>query len=170
MKGPFERCPLKDDETSSLLLDYSAGRLDAAEAVTLERHMDSCAECALFRSSQSAVWDALDAWEPPMVSADFNRRLWQRIASVKPAPWYRRIPDTLGFIHWKPAVPLAAAVLVVLAGFLLDHPGTRPQPSGNSATPSVSVTEADQLEQTLDDVQLLNQFNASSEKADSKPL
>src|SRR5580658_3433416 len=74
-------CPLQMEETD-LLLDYSAGRLDARRAAMLAQHMETCSECATFRHDQKAVWDALDLWEPASVSMDFNRRLWQRIGAA----------------------------------------------------------------------------------------
>ena len=72
-------CPLKRVETTDLLLEYSARRLDASRAAALGRHVEACAECSAFLAGQRAVWDALDEWEAPPVSMDFNRRLWQRI-------------------------------------------------------------------------------------------
>jgi anti-sigma factor RsiW len=149
-------CPLQTTETD-LLLDYSAGRLNAPEAAILERHMENCAACASFRSQQTAVWNALDLWEPAPVSVDFNRRLWHRIEAAATAPWYKSLADTLRFTNWKPVFPLTAAILVIAAGFLLDHPGATSRVSG------VSVKEADQVEQTLDDIQLLHQLDAEAQ-------
>ncbi len=51
---------------------------------------------------------------------DFNRRLWQRIDAAAAVPWYKNF----GAI-WKPAIPLTAAIVVIAAVFLLDHPGAR---------------------------------------------
>jgi hypothetical protein len=150
-------CPLKTEETD-LLLDYSAGRLTArlgaTKAAILARHVAICPDCAAFRNERTAVWHALDLWEPAPVSMDFNRRLWQRIEAVEAAPWYRRLGGSLRFANWKPVLPLTAAILVIAGGFLLDHPGRQ------NAVPGVSVTEADQVEQTLDDIQLLQQLDA----------
>jgi hypothetical protein len=60
---------------------------------------------------------------------------------------------------------------MIAAGFLLDHPGTRTSATG------VSVREADQVEQTLDDIQLLHQLDAvtppgapDEKRGDSKPM
>jgi anti-sigma factor RsiW len=146
-------CPLQTEETD-LLLDYSAGRLDSARAAALARHMEACQACAQFLTEQTAVWKALDEWEPAPVSMDFNRRLWQRIDAAAAVPWYKN----LGAI-WKPAIPLTAAIAVIAAGFLLDHPGARP-----THVPSVTVQEANQVEQTLDDIQLLDQLDAVNSK------
>lgn len=161
-------CPLQTKETADLLLDYSARRLDAARTAMLDRHVESCAACASFRAEQSAVWEALDAWEPVEVSADFNRRLWQRIDAVAAEPWYRSLAASVRFADWKPALPLTAAVLAIAAGFMLDHPGgrtLRPAIPGQS----VSVNEADQVEQTLDDIQLLHQFDSAATPGGENP-
>jgi len=145
-------CPLLKQETE-ILLDYSAGRLDAARASLLEQHMDACADCASVRMEQTAVWNALDLWEPAPVSLDFNRRLWQRIDAAASDAWYRSLAQSLRIANWKPVFPLTAAILVIAAGFLFDHPGYE------NSVPGVSVTEADQVEQTLEDIQLLRQLD-----------
>jgi anti-sigma factor RsiW len=151
-------CPLQKPETADILLDYAAGRLDAVRVMGLERHMAICSRCAAFRMEQAAVWDALDAWHPAPVSVDFNRRLWHRIDAAN-VPWYGALAGLLRYSSWKPAIPLAAAIVVIATGFLLDHPGAKVSPIPGV---SVSVTEADQVEQTLDDIQLLNQLDVAT--------
>jgi anti-sigma factor RsiW len=149
------KCPLSREDTADVLLDYSARRLDKARAARLERHMESCEACAAFGVQQGALWSALDEWEPEPVSMDFNRRMWQKIDLLAAEPWYRRLADSLRFGAWKPAIPLAAAVLLVATAFVMDHSGTVAQ------THDVSITEVDQVEKTLDDVQLLKQFDST---------
>jgi anti-sigma factor RsiW len=139
---------------TDLLLDYTAGRLDDEQRFRLERHMQECPACAAFRIEQAAVWEALDLWEPPPVSMDFNRRLWQRIESAAATPWYRTLAESLGFANWKPLVPLTAAMLVIAAGFVFDHPAR------STAVSGMTIREADQVEQTLDDIDLLHQLDA----------
>lgn len=159
-------CPLLKEETRSLLLDYSAGRLDAADAAALSRHMQSCEACAAFGMEQAAVWDALDAWQPGPVSMDFNRRLWQRIDAAAAAPWYRRLLDCLAFARWTPAFSLLIALVVIAGGFLLDH--KRAEPAAHPLIQGVSMTDVDRLEQTLDDIQLLRQSDPAP-PANSSP-
>jgi anti-sigma factor RsiW len=163
-------CPLRKEETAHILLDYSAGRLDSARGAVLERHMENCADCAAFRMEQAAVWNALDVWQPAPVSLDFNRRLWQRIDAAEAAPWYTRLVESLRFAQWKPVLPLTAAILLIAAGFLFDHPGGRAVVPTAPAATSVSVSEADQVEQTLDDIQLLHQFNAAAAPGNAKAI
>ncbi len=144
-------CPLLTGETE-LLLDYSAGRLP--DDASLAHHVAGCPGCARFATEQAAVWKALDEWEPAPVSMDFNRRLWRRIDAAAVIPWYRNFGEI-----WKPAIPLTAAILVIAAGFLLDHPRVH-QPR----VPGVTVQEAAQVEQTLDDIQLLDQLDTVNSK------
>jgi anti-sigma factor RsiW len=157
-------CPLKTEETE-LLLDYSAGRLnapkDAARKAFLEQHIVNCRECASFQTDQAAVWNALDLWEPAPVSVDFNRKLWGRIDTAAAAPWYRRLAASLQVANLKPVLPMTAAIALIAAGFLLDHPGS------NKAQAGFTVNEAEQVEQTLDDIQLLHQMDAVAATPDA---
>ena len=154
-------CPLHSEETAGILLDYTARRLDEDSTAMLERHMASCAECAAFREEQAVVWNALDAWETTPVSMDFNRNLWARIDAAEAAPWYVRLGHSLRLGSWKPVTPLAVAALMMAAGFMMDHPANRA--AGPAATAKVSISEADQVEATLDDIQLLYQFESAAE-------
>lgn len=151
-------CPLQTQE-ADVLLEYAAGRLDSARTAVIEQHMENCAACASFRTEQTAVWNALDLWEPAPVSMDFNRRLWQRIDVAAAAPWYRSLLDSVRLTNWKPLIPLTAAILAIAGGFLLDHP-SHDTPAPGVPVIGVSVKEADQVEQTLDDIQLLQQLDA----------
>ena len=157
-------CPLHSEETAGILLDYTAGRLDEVSTATLERHMASCVDCAAFRDDQAMVWNALDAWEPTSVSTDFNRNLWARIDAAEAAPWYVRLGHALRLGSWKPVAPVALAGMLIAAGFLMDHPANRAAVPG--VTAKVSVSEADQVEATLDDIELLYQFESVG---DAKP-
>ena len=48
--------------------------------IELERHISACGTCREMAAQQRAVWDALDHWQPALVSDDFNDRLYRRIA------------------------------------------------------------------------------------------
>ena len=145
-----------------LLLDYSAGRLDRARA-GFWNGIWNCPACAAFRTEQTALWEALDVWQPEPVSAGFNRRLWRKIEAAAAAPWYRRFADAVRFGAWKPAFPLAAAALLIATGFMFDHHAERiTAPASTAVSSGVSVTDAEQVEKTLDDIQLLRQFDAAS--------
>lgn len=149
-------CPFETNSVE-VLLEHAAGRLQGDAQLSLERHMMCCARCASFRTEQESVWMALDAWEAPPVSTDFNRNLWRRIDAAAAQPWYRTLAESLRFSSWKPALPLAAAVALMTAGFLWDHP------AAPKSDMRFSATEASQVEQALDDIQLLHQLDAASD-------
>jgi anti-sigma factor RsiW len=134
-------CPVKTQQNREWLLDYSAGRLDRQHAVMVERHVEACPDCARFVDEQRRVWEALGQWEPQEISADFNRRLYQKIDQAKPASWLQLL--------WRPLVPVAAACLLLVAGVALHTP---------TATPRVESVEPEQVERTLDDLQMLREL------------
>jgi anti-sigma factor RsiW len=171
MNCPLLSADFDQNDATDLLLEYTAGRLDSARAALLERHMEKCARCAAFRTEQAMVWNALDAWEPEPVSLSFNRSLWQRIDAIAAEPWYVRLIDGFRFGAWKPALPLAAAMCVITAGFVLDH-AHAPTASSVAGASGVSITEVDQAEKALDDIQLLRQLDSAShpESKNSKTM
>jgi anti-sigma factor RsiW len=154
-------CLAKNDENLDRLLAYSAGKLDMESTLTVERHLRVCPECAEFYAAQRGVWNALDAWEVPAVSEGFDRRLFERIEKASAAPWYLRWVDALRPLVAQPALPLALATLVVATGFLLDHPSSVRTPSRAPAI--ATAADAEQIERTLDDLEMLRQFDAGAD-------
>ena len=150
-------CPIKTQENADWLLDYSARRLNEERAVLFERHVEICPQCAEFVRSQQGIWSALDDWQPAPVSADFNRRLYQRIDDARPASWIRRIFRPLETAFWRPAVPVAAACLMIAAGLLLRTPHVAIPP----AEPQARV-EPEQVERAVDDMMMLHELNVTS--------
>ena len=151
------RCPIETQENAELLLSYSARRLNPESAAILEAHMEVCPACREFRDGQRALWEALDQWEARPISADFNRRLYRRIEEQQRLGWWARIFGPARPLFLRPALPLAAtACLVLVAGFVIDNPGrvAAPAPADNA-----QVREVEQLEQTLQDVEMLRQLN-----------
>ena len=148
------KCPIETQETSELLLAYCARRLDAGTAATLERHMAACPVCREVYAGQQAVWDALDAWEAIPVSEDFDRRLYRRIEAQASTPWWQRVVRPLTPVLVHRGLPImAAACLLVVAGAILESPQW---PAGE---PRAEVVQADQVERTLEDMELLHSFS-----------
>jgi anti-sigma factor RsiW len=139
---------------SDLLLEYTAGRLEAQEAAALEAHIETCARCREFAHSQEMVWQALEAWEAEPVSLDFDRRLFARIEQT-PASWWARL--TRPVMHH--AMPIAAAAgVMILAGLMLERPAATPvAPPPESA--QVEAFAPEQVQTALDDMEMLRDFN-----------
>ncbi|MDQ6701065.1 MAG: zf-HC2 domain-containing protein [Acidobacteriota bacterium] len=154
---------MKNHENAELLLAYCARKLDPDSAAVLERHMAICPECAGLRDGQQAVWTALDSWKAQPVSADFDRRLNARIDAADAAAWYERAWDRVGDVFrpliWRPAYPVAAVCALAIGGFVLEQrPGVDPKPVQPSEI-RVSTSEAEQVERTLEDMEMLRQFD-----------
>ena len=129
-------CPLKAGEKKDLLLDYCARRLDPLVQTALEAHVAACPACKSWTEEQIRTWAALDDWPSAPISANFDSRLHERVAS-EPArtPWWSA---------WrlKPALSLALASLLVVVALWMGRPKPVPPPNPNRATESL---DADRL-------------------------
>jgi anti-sigma factor RsiW len=163
------RCPIEAQENAELLLSYSARRLNPESAAILEAHMELCPACREFRDGQRALWEALDQWEARPVSLDFDRRLYRRIAEQEQMSWWARLFTPLRPMFVRPALPLAAtACLVLVAGFIGVDPGTVSAPV---AVEAPQVREVEQIENALDDLDMLRQFDlVAATEAGSRPM
>ena len=155
------RCPIETEENAEILLAYCARRLDPETQAMLERHMAVCPACRAFREEQGKVWEALDSWETEPISADFDRKLYQRIESERGASWWQRLASPFQPMLIRQGLPLAAAAcLLVMAGMIAQHPQ-------EPATPVHTVVRAEtvpaeQVERTLDDIELLRDFTVAT--------
>ncbi len=142
-----------------MLLAYSTDRLDTDDAIRVRRHLESCPACSAWVEKQSAVWQALDVWEAPPVSADFDRRLYQRIEQQ--VSWWDRLLQPLRPVLNYRTLPIAAAAgLLIAAGVFLDREASVPPPPRvDSAKVQVETLQPDQVEHAIDEVEMLNQFN-----------
>ena len=154
------------ENARSCWASYSARRLSPENAAAFEAHLEACPACREFRDSQGALWEALDRWEARPVSLDFDRRLYRRIEEQERQGWWTRIFGSARPMFLRPALPLAAtACLVLVAGFIIDNP-VRTLPVAESP----KVQEVEQLERTLEDMEMLRQFNLVSPVTEEKEV
>jgi hypothetical protein len=142
-------------ETTDLLLGYCARTLDAGTEAGLERHLLECGECRKLVNAQKAVWDALGEWEPVEVSADFDRKLFSRMEREERTPWWSYLLRPMRPFALRPALPLAAACLTLVAALVIRTPSVMDTPM-QSKTEKVDI---EQVERTLDDLEMLTQFS-----------
>ena len=131
-------CLTKNEQGAELLTGYLAKTLDAAGMAEVDRHIQDCAECRGLLS----VWEKLDEFTAPEVTAGFDARLYARIAAEDAdRPWWRRL-------LWRPAVPLVAAGALVGLGLLMvpRTPNVATQPN---------QMDIEQVAQAVDDLDLL---------------
>ena len=149
------RCPSENQGNTESLLNYCSGRLDAAGAANVERHIAECAKCREFVRQQRAVWAALDSWDAAPVSLDFDRRLYRRIEAQETAQWWRQVLQPFGKLSFRPAMSLAAAGVAMVAFLLVSEPSKIDAPQAR-----FEPVEVDQVEGTLEDIEMLQQLDA----------
>src|SRR5579872_2636794 len=146
------KCPIDSRETE-VLLAYSSGKLESEQTPILAAHVETCQACRDFVKAQEAVWDVLDVWQAAPVSADFNRRLYQRID--QPSSWFDKVMRSLQWHGLRPVVPIAASAGVVLmAGLLLQHNYTTPATQTRDTATMESI-QPEELENALSEMEAL---------------
>ncbi|MGA2040713.1 MAG: zf-HC2 domain-containing protein [Bryobacteraceae bacterium] len=161
------KCPLEAREDREILVAYGSRALGGSDAELLEAHVESCAACREFVREQRAVWEALDGWEAPAVTADFDRRLFARIEGE--ISWWQRLWGRMGLRLVYGALPVTAVACLVLAGVLLDWPSPRRAPAPPVTTAHVESLQPDQVVHALDEMEVLDQFNRMMKPDGSTP-
>jgi anti-sigma-K factor RskA len=157
-------CLNHNKQGTQTLLDYCAGTLEPERAVALEKHAGECAGCRDLIAAQKDLWSALDQLEAPEISADFDARLYARIASEGTHPgwraWWNRV-SLQGFMlgaSWKPVLAGVAAVAVLVVGLTVRTHDM--QDAGRQLRPD--SVDVEQLEVTLQDLEMLTPPSASA--------
>lgn len=148
-------CPNRTEEGLELLLAYSAGRLDAARTAALEAHAAGCPECAGLVASQRSMAQALDVWQAPDVSADFDRRLYRRIEQE--VRWWDFLARPFRPVFGMRWVPVAAAAGLMLAvGSWIGRPG---EPAASTTSAHVEALPPEQAADALQQMQVMQEFS-----------
>lgn len=148
------RCPIQADKPE-VLLDYCSRKLSPEAELSVGSHLTLCPECMSVVQAQWEVWEVLNGWEPDEVSSDFDERLFARIDDQR--RWWR-------FRTWKPLSIAAACATALLAALLFNpEPAREPAASGTAVTDSsrIETLEPEQLERTLEDMEMLRQLSGS---------
>jgi hypothetical protein len=148
-----------ESRNPEMVVAYAAGRLDREAAQAFEQHMHSCAACRSTAAEQSSLWKALDLWEAPPISPYFDQLLYNRIPAEVPLPWWQTLARAFRSMPLRQAIPLTAtAGLLFAAGMMLQHPNKI-----STTSPAVRTVRVEQVERTLDDLELLGQFNGGNQ-------
>jgi anti-sigma factor RsiW len=157
------RCLIENHESADLLVAYTARTLSAETTAALEQHIAICPACGELAAHQKAVWEALDAWEAAPVSADFNRRLYQRIE--REVSWWDLLVRPFRPITLVRGLPLAAAAAVlIMAGIMLQRPAEMMPAETGVQFEAVQSVQPEQVEHALADMELLGEFSKEVRK------
>ena len=137
-------CPIQDPGNADLLLAYVDRKLDPELVERLEQHAECCPSCRRLLDAQRTVWEALDSWQPGPVSAGFDGQLMEKIRTAK----RRALPRAAAR-----SGQVAVLFLALLAALLLRGPSMDIPRLWNR-----DVVEIEQLEHTLDDLEMLRQL------------
>jgi hypothetical protein len=137
-------------ENFDLLLAYCNRKLTPEVAAALERHAEGCVSCRDVLKGQRLLWRSLDAWEAAAITPDFNRRLYQRIAGEGDSAWMRLVRPSDG--AWRAMIAVASAAAVLLAAVQFRSPAP-------VAPPTAADVEIEQVERTLEDIEMLRELN-----------
>ena len=167
----IEDCPLlHGQDNADLLLDYANRRLDPELAAIFEEHVHRCMACQEFIAAQREVWSALDAFEAMTISDDFDKRLWARIEQEEARPWWSKAWSWMtagGTAVWRPLAPVAAG-LVLAIGLYLTPPAT--EPAGEPMAKAIDRLDPEQVETTLEDLEMLRQLGAVEPAGGAKSI
>ena len=150
-------CPLQDRDQAQQLLDYCSRKLDSQATAILEQHLANCPACSAFTAQQRAVSEALDAWDAPPVSADFNRRVYARID--QDVPWWHSLLRPMA-LRWSTVASAASVVVLLGAGLLLNRPTAVAPPMPDVAQVQPAAVQAEQVERALDAMDMLAEFDS----------
>ena len=156
------------EEFRELLVADAAGRLSVADQARMREHLAICTACTEAAEGQRMVWKALDAWEAPAVSPDFNRRLLHRIEADATGAWERWLGRWRPFILHKGLPVAAAAALTVTLLVVGGHPTKAPSPAPGTVIENAAVAP-DQAEGVLEDLETLRELNGIAPAGASEP-
>lgn len=138
------------DEHSSELWESVALRTSGEVRPDLQSHLAGCEECRHALADRRAVWNALDVWEAPPVSPNFDTRLWREIEAQPPLTLGARLRQGFAW-NSRPLMPLAAACLTVVLAVGVSMSWR----SGSGSPARPEKVDMEQVEKTLDDMDLL---------------
>ncbi|MBI1354358.1 MAG: hypothetical protein GC160_08430 [Acidobacteria bacterium] len=134
---------------------------DAAERRALERWLDSDPELREQFEQQQSLFAVLDEWADPQPSQGFDAALYRRIAEEAESrtSWRQRL---FGLLAPRFSLATAALAAALALAVLWPHPEARmqPQPVEKAALSGDEVEYIEALDQALDDVDMLVDFDA----------
>jgi hypothetical protein len=145
---------MESEENRDLLLEYGNGACSPGSAA-FARHLEDCSACQGFVAGRRTVWAALDEWEAPAISTDFNRQLHQRIEQEITC-WDRLLRPLRPMLAWHGLPVAAAAGLVFTVGVMFERPA---EVAPQSNTIRVEVFEPEQVVNAIEDLEMLDKFD-----------
>jgi anti-sigma factor RsiW len=156
------------EEFRELLVAEAAGELSLEDRAQVREHLATCLGCAEMAEGQRMLWKAMDAWEAPPISPNFNARLMSRVESETTGMWERWLRRWRPFLVHK-GLPVAAAVALTVTLLVVGGQRTKgPSPAPGNVFEKASVAP-DQAEGVLEDLETLQELNGIAPAGASEP-
>lgn len=166
-----------DRETAiGMILDPGRRPVEGtAEHQAFFAYLQASPECRAMYEQQQAVWEALDLWEPAEPSAGFDRALYETIERGeangltggwgwlgRPLEWLRLDWLRLDWLSGlRPGLAAGLAALLLIAGAIVTYQPRRSETAvAARQIPRVETEDVDQIDQALDDIEMLVDFEA----------
>src|SRR5258708_33230165 len=158
-------CPLQTDN-ADVLLDYCSRTLDPERTAMLETHMKVCADCRTMSEAHKELWAALDLFDAEPISIDFDRKLYARIEASERIPlWERFWAPVQAYLQgqpaWKPMLSLGVASALLAGVFVVNTDVWKPD-APVKAPSGIEAKELEQVERTLEDMDMLGQMSGET--------
>ena len=157
-KGSSNQGACLSADSAEVLFAYIDGTLDEQQAEALDRHAAGCVPCQTLIDGQRAMWTALDAWEAPELSPDFNRNLHAAVAAAGDRGWRGWLSNV--FTVRKLMIPAGALALLVATIAFVQMPQMPQNPEVDQKA-GIESNEVRQIEGTLDDLDVLSTLDAA---------
>ncbi len=166
METPMS-CPANDRRGSERFLSYAAGVMSVAERAAFESHIADCPDCRRIAEEQKRVWSALDVLAAPEIPSNFDDKLYARIAAEERSPWWQSLLHPGFSFRLSAAAPVAAAcaALAVMLVMRTPQPAPAPVPPAPATATMQQNLDPNQVEQTLDDLDMLRQLTSPAPEA-----
>lgn len=150
------------------LLEYCRGSFETERRLDIAKHAASCSECQTFIAQQQQVNALLDEWTLDPVSPEFDLALQAKLAQATSEGFGERLRRWLTPL-WRPAIPVGAAAALAAVLITVQYPVPH-APSTAGETVDASRIDVNQVEQTLDDLDMLRQMAPSDGSSGAQEL
>jgi len=131
---------------------------------TFLAYLEKSPECRAMYEQQQVVWEALDLWEPAEPAASFDRAVYQMIERSRTKGsaglwgWLGLPGEWLGAT--RPGLAAGLATLLLIAGAIVTTQPRRGEAPLAQLPPRVETEYVEQIDQALDDIEMLADFEA----------
>lgn len=150
------------DEVIETILNPGTGPPPGSpEHRELMAYLESSPEFQALYEQQQALWETLDEWQAGEPSADFDRRLFERIEGLGARRTWLSGWWGGAFGNLRPSFALGLVALILAAATVLQQPSSTDTSAETAGVMNPEDAEyLEQIDRELDDIEMLVEFEA----------